>query len=146
VTGDTFDVLAVQMAADSGLPAIARHGRSSLQRALHRVNVLLRKMGLPMKDRSPYDRFMLLFHDYLKQNEHYQKVFPKYYSAFAPNSTWIVYTDMVPHAVLFGQFALEHTFIVPTSALVRPDCAPVRILESLAGVSLTHTTSLRPAA
>src|SRR5215468_981108 len=146
VTGDTFDVLAAEMAADSGLPAIARRSRSSLQRAQHQLNVLLRKLGLPVKDRSPYDRFMLLFHDYLKQNEHYQKVCPKYYSAFAPNSTWLVYTDMVPHAVRFGQFALEHTFIVPTSALLRPDCAPVHILESLAGVSLRHATSLRPAA
>src|SRR5215831_2230509 len=40
VTGDTFNVLAVQMAADSGLPAIARHGRS------HRPNVRASTAGL----------------------------------------------------------------------------------------------------
>jgi hypothetical protein len=146
VTGDTFDILAAQMAADCGLSAIARHGRSSLQRALHQVSTWFRKMGLRVKHRSPYDRFMLLFHDYLKQNDRFQKASPKYYSSFAPNSTWLVYTDMVPHAVLFGQFALEHTFIVSRSALLWPECAPIHILESLAGVSLTHTTSLRAAA
>jgi 3-deoxy-D-manno-oct-2-ulosonic acid (Kdo) hydroxylase len=59
VTGDTFDILATQMAADSGLPAIARQSCSSIQRALHQFSVWLRKMGLPVKDRSPYDRFML---------------------------------------------------------------------------------------
>jgi hypothetical protein len=89
---------------------------------------------------------MLLFHDYLKQNETFQKSGKKQQWEFPPNTTWIVFTDMVSHAVLSGQFALEHTFIVSRSVLVRPECAPVHILESLAGVPLTDSTRVRPAA
>jgi hypothetical protein len=146
VTANTFDVLAAQMAIDSGLLAIARQSRSSVHRVLHEISRALGRMGLPLKDRSPYDRFMLSFHDYLKQNEGFQRNCPKYHWDFAPNSTWIVFTDMVPHAVLWGQFALEHTFIISTDVLRRPDRAPVHILESLAGIPLTYAKSYRPAA
>src|SRR5256885_5352149 len=37
--------------------------------------------------------------------------------AFPPASTWLVFTDMVSHAVLSGQYALEQTFIVPRESL-----------------------------
>jgi hypothetical protein len=44
---------------------------------------------------------------------------------------------MVPHAVESGQFALEQTVIVPREALVRPDVAPITVLERLCGLPLT---------
>jgi hypothetical protein len=44
---------------------------------------------------------------------------------------------MVSHAVLSGQFALEQTFIISTSALALPEKAPVRVLERIAGCPLT---------
>ncbi len=47
--------------------------------------------------------------------------------------SWLVFTDGVPHAVLSGQSALEQTFIVPMPALLAPDKAPLRVLESLCG-------------
>jgi len=80
---------------------------------------------------------MLHFHDYLKGNTAFQSGCPKSRWEFPPESTWIVLTDMVPHAVESGQFALEQTFIVPRDALVRPELAPVSILERLSGVALT---------
>jgi hypothetical protein len=48
---------------------------------------------------------------------------------------------LVPHAVLSGQFALEQTFIIPLSALVTPDKAPIRILEKIAGAPLATAPS-----
>jgi hypothetical protein len=45
-------------------------------------------------------------------------------------------SDMVSHAVLSGQFALEQTFIVSKHALVLPEKAPVRVLEQIAGCPL----------
>ena len=56
---------------------------------------------------------------------------------FSPQSTWLAFTDMVSHAVLSGQFALEQTFIISKSVLVLPDKAPVRVLERIAGCPLT---------
>jgi len=50
---------------------------------------------------------------------------------FPPLSTWLVFTDGVPHAALSGQFALEQTFIIPPDALVTPQVAPIRVLENL---------------
>jgi hypothetical protein len=38
----------------------------------------------------------------------------------------------VPHAALSGQFALEQTFIIPSSTLVTPQVSPIRILETIA--------------
>jgi hypothetical protein len=51
-------------------------------------------------------------------------------------TTWICYTDAVPHAVLSGQYALEQTFIIPVRALVTPENSPLRILEKMAGQPL----------
>jgi hypothetical protein len=82
--------------------------------------------------RTAYDRFMLRFHDYLKHNDEYQQSCPKYRWEFPPGSAWMVFTDIVPHAVLSGQYALEQTVIVRRDALLSPRCAPIEILKSLA--------------
>ncbi len=55
---------------------------------------------------------------------------------FPPKSSWLVFTDLVGHAVLAGQYALEQTFTVSRQALRQPEQAPVSILERLAGVPL----------
>jgi len=141
MTTDTFDVLAGRFAMHAGLSTLSRRAQSNSSKAWRAVRRGLRHMGLPLKDRSPYDRFMLTFHDYLKSNDEFQKNCTKRYREFPPGSTWLVFTDMVPHAVLFGQFALEQTFIIDRRSLVRPDKAPVNILESLARVPLTNATS-----
>ena len=54
---------------------------------------------------------------------------------------WLVFTDMVSHAVLSGQFALEQTFIVSKLALVLPEKAPVSVLEKIAGGPLVYELS-----
>ncbi len=130
-TAETFDALAERFAIPSGLLARARQG--GLGRAARRT---LRAIGLPVVARSPYDEFMLRFHHFLKENAAYQAEARKDTHTFPPGSTWIVFTDMVSHAVLSGQHALEQTFIVARESLVSPERAPVAILERLAGSRL----------
>jgi len=100
---------------------------------------LRRRAGarVPMLQRSSYDDFMLRLHDRLKADAEFQRQCPKQTWDFPPDSTWIVFTDMVPHAVLSGQYALEQTFILSRAALVTPEQAPINILERLCGVPLT---------
>lgn len=138
LTSDPFSALAPKYARAAGLPGIASHADSGVNRMRRASIRALRSVGLALPDRSPYDRFMLGFHDFLKGNQEYQRSCAKYRAEFPPNSTWMVFTDMVPHAVLSGRFALEQTFIVAKSSLANPAQAPAAILESLSGKSLTN--------
>src|SRR5262249_559216 len=107
--------------------------RSGVTRAMVR---LAAKLGLPVRDRSRYDQFMLYLHDWLKENTDYQQRAPKRELAFPRGSCWMVFTDGVPHAALSGQYALEQTFIIPIEALVNPATAPLRVLESTTGAAM----------
>lgn len=128
MTSDPFAQVAARYASSAGLTRIAAHSFSPL-RALGRA------FGLP--NRSRYDEFMLGFHDFLKGSAEYQSNCVKYRFAFPPGSTWIVFTDIVPHAVLSGRCALEQTMIIARDSLLQPECAPVSILERLSGARLT---------
>jgi 3-deoxy-D-manno-oct-2-ulosonic acid (Kdo) hydroxylase len=92
--------------------------------------------AIPSIKRSPYDDFMMRFHNFLKENPSFQANCPKHSFNFPPGSSWMVYTDTVPHAVLAGQYALEQTFLVRPEALVRPETSPLKVLESIAGTAL----------
>ena len=131
VTGDPFATVAEQFAEAAGL---RRVGTPKLQRALTRT---LRALKVPVVDRSPYDTFMLGFHDFLKGNAQYQEGTVKHHFSFPPDSTWIVFTDVVPHSVISGRYALEQTMIISRESLLQPWCAPAAILEKLAGRKLT---------
>lgn len=97
---------------------------------------LASKVGLPVADRSRYDEYMLYLHDWLKENDDFQKNSTKFELQFPPGCFWTVYTDGVPHAVMSGQYALEQTFIIPAEALVSPEAAPVRVLEAATGMRM----------
>jgi len=133
ITSENFEALAQRFARDAGLPVSQGRARlpwARLGRSLARV---ARSVGLPLIERSLYDRCMLRFHHYLKHNRQFQESCPKRQWDFPSNSTWILFTDMVSHAVLSGQFALEQTFIISRDSLVLPEKAPVKILENLFG-------------
>jgi len=132
LTTDRFGELARRFAFDAGLKEIAA-GASFLRRQRDRLG---RVFGLAGASRSPYDRFMLGFHDYLKENAAFQGGCEKVRMEFPPMATWLVFTDGVPHAALSGQFALEQTLLIPPSALVAPQHAPIRVLEALCGQPL----------
>lgn len=133
--GETFPVLANKLAKDAGLDRFAAQGgTSTLGRIIH-------ALGGPVPNRSAYDRFMLHFHDYLKENSQYQANCPKTRIEFPPMATWLVYTDGIPHAVMSGQHALEQTFIISRAALVSPEVSPISVLESLSGRQLARATA-----
>ncbi len=75
-----------------------------------------------------YDKFMLQFHHFLKSNDTFQEKCPKRFWKFPPGSVWVAFTDSLSHAVLRGQYALEHSFFVGLDGLVLPELAPATIL------------------
>jgi hypothetical protein len=86
---------------------------------------------IPSLKRSPYDTFMMRFHNFLKESASFQEKCTKYPVQFPPGSSWMVYTDMVPHAVLSGQYALEQTVLVDREAMVAPENSPLAVLEAM---------------
>jgi len=120
--GESFPSLAKHYAADAGLEHIANQQQG-----------IRRWFAIGRARYSAYDRFMLRFHDYLKENSAFQTGGEKTRLDFPPGSSWLAYTDGVPHAVLSGQHALEQTFIIPPDALVAPQESPIRVLEALCG-------------
>jgi hypothetical protein len=128
-TTENFESLARQFAESAGLREIAEDD-SVISRTVQSWG---EKLGFRGMGRTPYDMFMLRFHDYLKENSNFQASCPKYRLEFPPLSTWIVYTDCVAHAVMSGQYAIEQTLLIPPQALVTPEVAPYRILETIAG-------------
>ncbi|HEY6333797.1 MAG TPA: Kdo hydroxylase family protein [Blastocatellia bacterium] len=129
-----FDKLAQGYAMDAGLGRIARgRSESGLGRMARGV---LTGLGIRAADRSDYDAFMIKFHNYLKENAEFQRGCEKERIEFPPGCMWLVFTDAVAHAVLSGRFALEQTYIVPREALLRPESAPISVLEKLCGKRL----------
>jgi len=129
-TTGPFEILAGRYAEDAGLRKIANE--SFLSRTVENWGA---RLGLRAA-RTPYDTFMLRFHDYLKENAEFQSSCPKSLLEFPPLATWIVFTDGVAHAAMSGQYALEQTFLIPPNALAAPQHSPYRILENIAGRSL----------
>ncbi len=133
LTAAPFEAIAKHFSEKIGLPKAAR--KDPISRA---VRGFAGALGIPGARRSPYDQFMNRCHNAMKEDADFQEQAPKQRCEFPADSTWIVFTDCVSHAVLEGQYALEQTFIVSRGAMVEPDRAPVRILERLAGHSLTN--------
>ncbi|MGB9435092.1 MAG: Kdo hydroxylase family protein [Candidatus Acidiferrum sp.] len=131
LTSQTFEAFGPRMVQAGGLASSLNNpllqGMHSLARALH----------FRRANRSPYDDLMHRCHDVMKEDVNFQEKTPKNRWEFPPNSSWMVFTDCVSHAVLSGQYALEQTFLVPPSALVEPQRSPLAILESLTGRRLT---------
>ena len=134
ITSQTFDVIGPKFAKAIGLPR--QQGGGALQRAYRKIATAAH---LPGANRSPYDHFMHRCHNAMKEDAQFQEGCPKQRWEFPPNSTWIVFTDFVSHAVLEGQYALEQTFIVSRDAMVRPEISPLAILEGLAGYPLAKS-------
>jgi len=91
---------------------------------------------IPQIKRTPYDQFMMELHNAMKENAEFQRDCVKESVEFPPGSSWMVFTETVPHAVLAGQYALEQTFLVDPAVMVMPGSAPVAILEKMAGARL----------
>lgn len=125
-TSDTFETLAERFYRERKTPGDLDARTSSFL-----PNFLMKALGLKASSGSAYDNWMLNFHNFLKENSNFQETCAKNTWQFAPGSAWIVYTDMVSHAVLSGQHALEQTFIIDYRKQVLPEKAPINILRRL---------------
>ena len=138
---DPMPVLAQEFAMQAGLEQFARRSEWD---ATNMLQKLKKAVGIKAVEYSNYDKFMLHFHDYLKENTDFQQNYPKTKIDFPPMSTWMCFTDSVPHAVLSGQYALEQTFIIPVQAMVKPEIAPIAVLEKIAGRPLARRSAASP--
>jgi hypothetical protein len=132
VTSDSFEALAHTYAERAGLPTPP----NALSKVRSRTLRLLSGLGLPVVDRPEYDRFMLRFHHFMKEDPQFMQSCRKDLWLFPSGSTWMCFTDTASHSCISGQYALEQTFIVRRQSLAFPDRAPIAILERLAGFRL----------
>jgi len=131
LTSQTFEAFGPHFASKTGFLSSFR---SPLSRSL---KAIFRALHIPGANRPPYDELMHRCHNAMKEDSSFQETIAKHRWEFPPDSSWMVFTDCVSHAVLSGQYALEQTFLMPQSALVAPQRSPLTVLESLAGRPLT---------
>jgi hypothetical protein len=126
-TSYPFAELLRRYGADAGLPDQRMPLRGQLR------STMLRIFNPSRLDRSEYDLFMLRFHDFLKGNDALQEREPKCIWKFPPGAVWMAMTDTCSHAVLSGQYALEHSYFVAPETLALPDESPAALLERACG-------------
>ncbi|MBB5609702.1 MULTISPECIES: Kdo hydroxylase family protein [unclassified Janthinobacterium] len=115
---------------------VAQHFLPAMPKPSAATAALLRWIKVTKSLRTPYDHYMLQLHDRMKADLAYQAQVEQYTHAFAPGQTWMVYTDLVSHAALRGQHALEQTWLLPVAAMGDPAKSPLAILENQLGRSL----------
>ena len=86
--------------------------------------------------RTDYDHLMLGLHDRAKADLAYQRSCAQETVPFAPGTTWLCFSDQVMHAAVSGQYMVEQTIHLPSTALVAPERSPLAILERLTGRTL----------
>lgn len=128
-TSVPFGKLLERFGSQAGLPTAQRAGWTRQLLGLFRPS---------RARRSPYDTFMLRFHNFLKANDEFQEHGPKRFWTFAPGSAWLVFTDVASHAALRGRFALEHSYFVAPETLALPDESPPVLLERACGVAVLN--------
>jgi len=131
-TSETFDKLAQTF--KSRMPAPAKSKFAELE-SFAPYRAFAKACGFRLNGNSPYDRWMLDFHNFLKENGDFQEYCRKDRWELPPGSAWIVFTDVVSHSVLSGQYALEQTFIISQKDLVLPAMAPINVLKRMYAVS-----------
>jgi hypothetical protein len=88
-----------------------------------------------------YDYYMLNLHNTMKMDHAYQEKYPKIYE-LPSKTTWLVFTDVAPHAAMSGQYLLEQTFYLPPEFMVRPERSPLGMLEKYLKTSLIAKSEL----
>jgi hypothetical protein len=116
--------------------AIAKRFMPGIKPPLPGSSQLLQLLHLTKSRRSAYDHYMLQLHDHMKADLQYQRESEQMNFNFPPGSTWVVYTDLVSHAAMGGQYLLEQTFYLPVTGMQDPARSPQRQLEQLTGRTL----------
>jgi hypothetical protein len=74
---------------------------------------------------------MLQLHNLMKRDRWYQAEGPQATVSFAAGSSWMMFSDQVPHGIISGQHLLEQAFILPPGALDDPSTSPLYAMEKL---------------
>ena len=82
-------------------------------------------LGLTKSYRSEYDHYMLHLHHAMKRDPHFQVNTPQQHVNFPPRSSWLVFTDQVPHAAMRGQYLMEQTFYLDVEDMLQPETSPL---------------------
>ncbi|MDE2255699.1 MAG: Kdo hydroxylase family protein [Betaproteobacteria bacterium] len=109
----------------------ASHFAPRLRRPLPASSWLLHALHITKSRRTPYDHAMLQLHDLAKADLDFQRASPQQEVAFAPGTTWVVFSDQVLHAVMAGQHMMEQTFYLRPTDQLAPETSPLRVLERL---------------
>lgn len=109
--------------------AVAKKMMIKTKRPVFGLPTLLKWLKITKEYRTLYDHYMLQIHDAMKKDLDYQKNAPQAEIAFPARSSWIVFTDQVPHAAMRGQHVLEQTFYLPANGLKNQKTSPLAILE-----------------
>jgi hypothetical protein len=115
---------------------VARRFLPAMRQPLWGSDRALQWLGITKRRRTAYDHYMLRLHDRMKADLQYQSQVAHTEHQFQAGTTWLVYTDLVSHAAMRGQHALEQTYLLPVAAMQDPSRSPLRILEGLAGRAL----------
>jgi len=137
-TKGLFPELYQRFGSEAGISAQQRGSVSLDKRALDHVRTgflhMLARAGLPQAvviDSSPYDRTMRKFHNYMKDTPAFQQDMSSHREIrFPPFSAWMVFTDMVSHASVSGQYAFVNTFLMRLACCRHPNSAPYHILTA----------------
>lgn len=110
-----------------------------LKRPLPGSAWLLERLHITKQRRTEFDHLMLGLHDGAKADMTWQRNCPQREVAFAPGTTWVMFSDQVLHAVMSGQFMMEQTFWLSPTDQLRPDTSPLCVLERMTGRRLGLT-------
>jgi hypothetical protein len=86
--------------------------------------------------RSEYDHLMLQLHDGMKSDLDYQKNAPQVTFGFPPGCAWVCFSDQTSHAVMAGQYMMEHTLQLSPMHQYDKDASPLAILTRMKGHAL----------
>jgi hypothetical protein len=123
---------------------VAGEGRASLRTRLHRR--FGRALGWAQPADTSYDELMMRLHFYGKTDPYLQERAPRTRWVFPPGSAWVVFSDLVSHAVVGGQYAIDQTYLVPARAFRRPGRSTKAVIERFwAGRRAPAAGGARPA-
>lgn len=105
--------------AGEGRAPVLRRVRMGIGRALGRVQ----------PPDTSYDELMMRLHFYGKTDPYLQMCAPQTHWIFPPGSAWVVFSDLVSHAVVGGQYAIDQTYLVPARAFRRPGRSTKAVIE-----------------
>ena len=97
---------------------------------------LLNALHVTKSLRSEYDHLMLQLHDGMKSDLDYQKNAPQVTFNFPPGCAWVCFSDQTSHAVMAGQYMMEHTLQLSPMHQYDRDASPLAILTRMKGHAL----------